>query len=120
MNKIIIISILAIFTIGIANSKVIRSVKYTSTPAGIVKIDSIDYRKNLTRVYGKLCGQPHTSMKIENITGAIDIDGIDFKRWFQFEETGIIPIEIDFKPMKVNTFLFEINSTKGKISCKVK
>ncbi len=31
---------------------------------------------------------------------AEDIDGIDFERWFQWEDDGVISIEVDFKAMK--------------------
>lgn len=72
-----------------------------------VTVDSIDYRDDLTRVYGKLIGTPHTSQRIDAVTirtsdksyDADDIDGVDFMRWFQWEDEGIIPIEIDFAPM---------------------
>ena len=40
-----------------------RMVKYTSTtdPVMAVVVDSVDYRSDLTRVYGKFVGRPHTS-----------------------------------------------------------
>ena len=33
-------------------------------------------------------------------TDASDIDGVDFRRWFQWEDDGLIPLEIDLPPMK--------------------
>lgn len=59
---------------------------------------------NLTRVCGNLIGRPHTSARIDGVTlkaaGAVikanDIDGVDFERYFQWEDDGNIYIEIDF------------------------
>lgn len=62
----------------------------------------------LTRVSGILASLPHTSCRIDSITcllpsgktvGADDIDGIDFRRYFQWEEDGEIYLEIDFPAM---------------------
>ncbi|MDE5839013.1 MAG: hypothetical protein K2H39_08160 [Paramuribaculum sp.] len=81
-----------------------KSSRSTGTPELIC--DSVDFRADLTRVYGKLTGTPHTSHRIDAVklqTGglaATDIDGVDFKRWFQWEDDGAIPVEIDFPPMK--------------------
>lgn len=90
-----------------------RTVKYSSTtdPVLAVVVDSVDFRSDLTRVYGKLVGRPHTSGRVDaasllsgkNSWAATDIDGVDFKRYFQWEEDGEIPVEIDFpavKPLK--------------------
>lgn len=101
-------------------AKVIRSIKATIVPDNIVKIDSVDYRATLTRVYARIVGRPHTSMKIDSITHAKDIDGIDFKRWFQFEEEGIATIEIDFDSKNYRKgFIFNIVSSKGEIKCSI-
>lgn len=125
---IIILTVIAVFTTGI-EAKVIRNPKHTSTPGGYIRIDSVDYRATLTRVYGAILGRPHTSMRIDDIImlgrskeyPATDIDGIDFKRWFQFEEDGRIPIEIDFKKMRPgSSIIFNIKSTKGDINCTIK
>lgn len=58
----------------------------------------------IIRVKGSLIGAPHTSHRINSarlLIGkvsyeATDIDGIDFERYFQWEDDGIIPLEIDF------------------------
>lgn len=58
----------------------------------------------IIRVKGSLIGTPHTSHRINSarlLIGkvsyeATDIDGIDFERYFQWEDDGIIPLEIDF------------------------
>lgn len=59
---------------------------------------------NLARVCGNLTGTPHTSARIDSVTfvsekrriKANDIDGVDFERYFQWEDDGNIYIEIDF------------------------
>lgn len=59
---------------------------------------------NLVRISGNLVGVPHTSCRIDSIavsgrhamTAANDIDGVDFQRYFQWEDDGTIPLEIDF------------------------
>lgn len=59
---------------------------------------------NLARVCGNITGTPHTSARIDSVTfvsekrriKANDIDGVDFERYFQWEDDGNIYIEIDF------------------------
>lgn len=87
------------------------------------KIEKIDYRDDLTRVYGFLIGKPHTSGRIDEmifvaLTGekldATDIDGIDMKRWFQWEDDNAIYVEIDFPPMKIQSeFTIMLSGPKG-------
>lgn len=71
----------------------------------VVKTDD-----NLARVCGNLVGMPHTSARIDSISlrgakgiaiAADDIDGVDFERYFQWEDDGIIPLEIDFPGVNV-------------------
>ncbi len=58
----------------------------------------------VTRITFDLVSAPHTSSRIDSIsaiingvaTNAIDIDGVDFNRYFQWEDDGIIRIEVDF------------------------
>lgn len=101
----LIIAIAAVvFAVG---AKVVRTTS-TTDPVLAVTVDSIDFRTDLTRVYGKLVGRPHTSHRVDEatlLTGktsfkADDIDGVDFKRYFQWEDEGEILIEIDFPKMK--------------------
>ena len=87
------------------------------------KIEKIDYRDDLTRVYGFLIGKPHTSGRIDEMifvasTGekldATDIDGIDMKRWFQWEDDNAIYVEIDFPPMRIQSeFTIMLSGPKG-------
>lgn len=77
------------------------------TPQMRVEIDSVDFRPDLTRVYCRAIGRPHTAHRIDAAeiraigvkAAAGDIDGVDFSRYFQWEENGVIPLEIDFPPM---------------------
>ncbi len=87
-----------------------------------IRVDSVDYRGDLTRLYGMLIGKPHTSNRIDRVVLtdsiggrviAIDIDGVDLGRWFQWESNGLIPIEIDFPAMNV-TQRFELESIGPK------
>lgn len=63
---------------------------------------------DLIRICGELVGRPHTSARIDSITlksghgqvTANDIDGIDFERYFLWEDDGKIYIEIDFPGYK--------------------
>lgn len=87
-----------------AEARVMRG--YATVPSGALTltVDSIDFRRDLTRVYGKLRGRPHTSQRIDAATmqghAATDIDGVDFRRYFQWEDDGLIPVELDFPAMK--------------------
>lgn len=74
---------------------------------------------NLVRLCGYLTGIPNTSARIDGITlsasgkkvDANDIDGIDFQRYFIWEEDGAIYLEIDFPGYKLSRRI--INSPKG-------
>ena len=56
--------------------------------------DSIEYRPDVTRLYGKIKGRPHTANRIDTLYGTFgkirylstDIDGVDMKRYFQWED----------------------------------
>lgn len=70
-----------------------------------VEVDSALVRPGLVRIYCRLIGRPHTSQRIDAVSvrrndslmsEATDIDGVDFRRWFQWEDSGIISVEIDF------------------------
>lgn len=104
-------------------SKVIHT--YDTQSSGCIRalVDSIDCRNDLTRVYVRLKGVPHTSSRIDNVTMQAestiltmnDIDGVDVKRWFQWEDSPYIPIEIDFAPLKkqCERLVFTISTPNG-------
>lgn len=89
-------------------AKTVRGYESSSDNILCFEVDSIDYRSDLTRVYGKVKGRPHTSNRIDLVqligTGAsassTDIDGVDFRRYFQWEDDGMISVEIDFPVVK--------------------
>ncbi len=90
----------------------------TSPLTADLVVDSVMFRDDVTRVYGHITGLPHTSARIDGfiITSdprgklgagrATDIDGFDFERRFQWEDSGDIPVEIDFPKMSPENTLF--------------
>lgn len=112
---------------------------YASMPATVssaltadLVVDSIMFRSDVTRVYGRLTGIPHTSARIDGFTitadptgrrgqtRATDIDGFDFERRFQWEDSGSFPVEIDFPAMTPeNNLLIDALFPGGKKSWRV-
>lgn len=74
----------------------------------VTAIDN-DNLDGVTRIAVVLQGVPHTAQRVDDVElhtsketlRALDIDGIDFKRYFQWEDEGTISTEIDF-PKRVN------------------
>ncbi|WP_290043069.1 hypothetical protein [uncultured Muribaculum sp.] len=128
-NRVWIFGISVLFLIAavlIAQARVERRYRASAAEHITLVVDSIDYRADLTRVYGKLVGRPHTSQRIDEIVlkctdmtyGANDIDGVDFKRWFQWEDDGVIPIEIDFPKMNtLQSGVMIITTPRGVDTC---
>ncbi len=64
--------------------------------------------QNATRFIVDLVSVPNTSSRIDSATWiadgrrclANDIDGVDFQRYFQWEEDGVVRVEIDFPRLK--------------------
>ena len=90
-----------------AQAKVLKAKSTSAEGAIAMQCDSVDFRSDLVRLYGRLTGTPHTSHRIDSVSveypvskAASDIDGVDMKRWFQWEDDGAIPVEIDFPAMK--------------------
>ena len=63
----------------------------------------------VTRISVKLISVPNTSSRVDSVTlvmpdgrryTAGDIDGIDFKRYFQWEEDGQVKVDVDFPRQK--------------------
>ena len=107
-----------VIAVSVANARVEKNYKNTAADHVNLIIDSIDFREDLTRLYGRMIGIPHTSQKINrmemkvgsSVFNAEDIDGVDFERWFQWEDDGVISIEVDFKamqPVKSGTLIIE-------------
>lgn len=93
-------------------------------------VDSIDFRTDLTRVYARLKGTPHTASRINSILMSIgaqqltmtDLDGVDPERWFQWEDSPYLPVEIDFPAVKKHNdkIVFIITGPRGKSTWIVK
>ena len=96
-------------------------------------IGDIIYKQddNVTRVCGHLDGRPHTSGRIDGVTlqlpelrlDANDIDGVDFERYFQWEDNGEIYIEIDFpmalSPRIIQDGIIIFHTAKGDVTVPV-
>lgn len=67
-----------------------------------LRVDSVMTRDDVTRLYATLLGPANRAGRIDSVSAAgheaTDIDGVDFKRWFQWEEDGVVSLEIDFPP----------------------
>ncbi|MCM1138864.1 MAG: hypothetical protein NC311_07155 [Muribaculaceae bacterium] len=108
MKRLFSTAIIATLTLMLVDAEILRDYESQSNGNLSFSVDSIDYRPDLTRVYGKLQGRPHTSNRIDDVKvikntesySSTDIDGVDFRRYFQWEDDGVIPIEIDFPAMK--------------------
>lgn len=110
----------ALFT---SQAKTLRNLRATSTGSIEFVADSIEFRPDVTRLYGKLKGRPHTANRIDVMKGTFgkitynstDIDGVDMKRWFQWEDDGLIPVEIDFPVIKTETsFIVDLDGPRGE------
>lgn len=120
------IAVAMICSMSVMAAKVVgyKSTKAQTTGYITFEVTAIDYRADLTRVYCRLVGRPHTSERIDELTivplggkpvSSTDIDGVDMKRWFQWEDEGFIEVEIDFPVMKqMNTFTIYSNGPKGE------
>ncbi len=76
-----------------------------------VVVDRIDNSNSdhVSRVSCTLVGVPHTSSRVDSVTAVIkgrvvkatDIDGIDFGRYFQWEDEGAVPVDVDIQHTRV-------------------
>lgn len=70
---------------------------------------SNDNSDGVTRMTVRLTSLPNTSSRVDSVTlvapggkrfRATDIDGIDFQRYFQWEEEGKVTVDVDFPRQK--------------------
>lgn len=90
------------------------------------EVDSVDFRPDLTRIYGRFIGTPHVAINVKHILLASsnnkryvadDTDGFDLNKYFQFEENPTFNVEIDFGPMApTEGFSIKFVSANGGIS----
>ncbi|MCH5346857.1 MAG: hypothetical protein J1E63_07085 [Muribaculaceae bacterium] len=123
------ITLVAVLTVNAKKVTGYTTDNAINTPLALV-VNAVDFRPDGTRVYGTLIGQPHTSNRIDEATlqvgnavnAATDIDGVDFKRYFQWEDEGIIDVEIDFPALKKQPaqFIIKLTCPRGVSEVKVK
>lgn len=81
-----------------------HSKKFVATATGLNTTNS----DHVCRITFTIEGYPHTAQRIDEIIlrhngknfVATDIDGVDFHRYFQWEDDGIISIDVDFPLQK--------------------
>lgn len=77
-----------------------KKVVFYATPVTLNNTNS----DGVSRIGVNLQGLPHSSNRIDDVVlyhggkqlHALDIDGVDFKRYFQWEDNGELYIEVDF------------------------
>lgn len=106
--KIKIITLLMAFapTVSVAQTPLTATkyVKSTHPVKTVVKAVDNKNNQNTTRITVSLISQPNTSSRIDSVyfvngneqLRAVDIDGVDFGRYFQWEEDGMISVDVDF------------------------
>lgn len=131
------VSFLSLFLISLllsaVSAKVVNgyvNVKERSSGLITFKITSVDYRDDVTRLKGTLSGRPHTSNRLDTLIlvtpqgksyTSTDIEGVDMKRYFQWEDDGEIEVEIDFAPMKpLSSFELKATGPNGPSSSLIK
>ena len=122
MKKYILISFFAIAVVTmLAQLNISERNKTTSSQKHYMKIDvgakSLENSDNVLRISCALIGIPHTSSRVDSIHATVcgmkykatDIDGIDFNRYFQWEDDAI-EIEVDIpcqkQPVKKDSIYF--------------
>jgi hypothetical protein len=127
----------ALKTLWIAAAAMLAGGFVWSSQPAVAQVNQLDADMNIIpdktvktddgiRITVCLIGIPHTSNRIDSVDlvvnkaiyPATDIDGVDFKRYFQFEDEGVVTVEIDFpfkaKLPKNSTLKF--HTVKGDIT----
>ena len=95
----------AIVALCAASTPIVSPTAYAQVQQLDAEINIIpDKTKNTDKIILGPVGIPHTSQRIDSIDlivgkqkiAATDIDGVDFERYFQFEDDGVQVIEVDF------------------------
>ena len=123
MTRKILTSILLISASLCLEAKTLRTLNADCSGSIGFIADSIEYRADVTRLYGKIKGRPHTANRIDTLYGTFgkikysstDIDGVDMKRYFQWENSGLIPVEIYFPVVRTQTsFVLTLDGPRGE------
>lgn len=119
--RILIVALVALFA---CNTPAVAQVNQLDSEINIIP-DKVTPTDTGIRISLCIIGIPHTSQRIDGIDlkvgskliKATDIDPIDFERYFQFEDEGVITIEVDFpysgKLPRTSTLTF--HTVKGDI-----
>lgn len=130
MKKFLLTLLLAVMSVaaGMAKSPLYKQLSATGTDLMTIAVERIDAVDGGIRLYATLTGRPHTSNRIDTLmivtpegktVSANDIDGVDMKRWFQWEDSGAIDVEIDFPVRKVpSKFTLKATGPKGDVEAK--
>lgn len=109
MKRLFPLVLLGVTAVTPAQARMVRGCVSSTDGPLTFTVDSVDCRKELTRIYGRLEGRPHTSSRIDAVTlvtdktplrECTDMDGVDFNRYFQWEDDGTINVELDFGPVR--------------------
>lgn len=102
--------VLVLSAIG-CSTLVAQQLKQKRTHPMTVEVKGIDNRNSdgVTRLTVILTSLPNTSSRIDSVSlvtaagirmKALDIDGVDFQRYFQWEDEGAVDVEVDFTRQK--------------------
>lgn len=127
-NVIFIVALMALIGAAVADGQLMDLAgKRKSAHPMTAQVDSVMVRSDVSRVYCRVIGRPHTSQCIDSVyitlpdgtnMGATDIDPIYFKRSFQWEDEPDMPLEIDFAPTgkSLNKFKLTMITPYGNVS----
>lgn len=125
--KLLWIAAAAMMTAGIASTPqdAVAQVNQLDADINIIP-DKVTKTDDGIRIALCLIGIPHTSQRIDSVDlvigekkyAATDIDGVDFERYFQFEDEGVLTIEVDFpfKGALPKTATLDFHTVNGDIT----
>ncbi len=119
-------AICILFTI---NAEIIRTPAFKARNTPIIQIDSIDSRNDLCRFHITLHHRPNAILQIDSLILTepqkkkiwipTDIDGIYFGRSFQFPDSGVISVEIDYPPIPSSVTNVDLAEMKKEVPFKI-
>lgn len=130
MRTIIVILLCTFMYVTSISAKIIRKPSFEAKNTTTFQIDSIEARKDLTRIYATCHHLPahwmviHSDLYIANPDNgqewkALDIDGTDFDRKFQVSEQGSANVSIDFPPIPKSLKFIDLYEKSGEFPIRV-
>ena len=130
MRTIIVILLCTFMYMTSVFAKTIRKPSFEARNTTTILIDSIEFRKDLTRIYATCHHLPghwmviHSNLYIVDPDSgkewkAFDIDGTDFDRKFQVSEQGTAYISIDFPPIPENLKYIDIYEKSKELPIRI-